>query len=322
MLFMKRGFAYPTRRPRNSSSDQPFAWPSEFRRVIFRLVLRFLPLSLALAGGLAGCSVTKKTVIPQIPVAPRPASATESKLPSGSAPTSQAVSGHSSLVPLYNSVAEVQILRLRLPLGRFTGNKKIWRILSPVAADRRTRHLLAANGIRSGTASFKQWRHIAPWLNKPGTTSQRIYCQLSGIHPVTVTVRSNVRRELLAYVNAKNALTVRSFQNCDNDILLAAHLLEHSPDTVMQLEPAVRLGTVTFTRGPHALGLIQGTRPVEHLFPQLQMTVQIAPRHFVVLAAADAAGRPAAIGSAFLSETRRVPPRETVLLFIPMNGVK
>lgn len=271
---------------------------------------------------LTGCSVTKKRIVPLLPVTPGPASATRPALSSNPAAASQPAPGHSSLEPLYNSVAEVQILRLHLPLGRFTGNKKIWRILSPIVASRRTLHLLAANGIRSGTASFTQWRHIAPWLNKPGTTSQRIYCQLSGTHPVTVTVRSNVQRELLAYRDAKSALTVRTFRNCDNDILLAAHLLEHSPDTVIQLEPAVRLGTVTFTRGPHALGLIQGTRPVEHLFPQLQMTVQIAPQHFVVLAAADATGRPASIGSAFFSETRRVPPRETVLLFIPMNGIK
>ncbi len=318
MLFMNRDFAYPTRPPATVSSDPLSAWSSAIPRLTVWLVGPLLLLCLVLTG----CSVTKKRVVPRLPVAPTPAPTTPAKTPSSSVSTGHTVPGHSSLEPLYNSVAEVQILRLRLPLGRFTGNKTIWRIFSPIAASRRTLHLLAANGIRSGTASFKQWRRIAPWLNKPGTTSQRIYCQLSGINPVTVTVRSNVQRELLAYLNAKNALTVRTFRNCDNDILLAAHLLEHSPDTVMQLEPAVRLGVVTFTRGPHALGLIQGTRPVEHLFPQLQMTVQIAPQHFVVLAAADATGRPASIGSAFLSETRRVPPRETVLLFIPMNGIK
>ncbi len=266
----------------------------------------------------AGCTVTRKRVVPVMPAGRAPASE-----PAGKAlPLTNSREKKSGPATLYNAAAEVQILRLRMPLGRFTANKKIWRILSPVNARNRTVNLLKANGFRCGTASFKQWRKIAPWLNKPGTTSQRIYCQIAGTRPVSITVRADVRRELLAYVDSHNSLTLRTYRNCDNNMLLAAHLLSGSPDTVIQLEPAVLLGTVTFTRGPHTLGLIQGSRPVEHPFPRMQMTVRIAPQHFVVIAAADARGAPASVGSAFLSETRRVPPRETVLLFIPMNGVK
>ena len=285
-------------------------------------------LIILIAASLTGCAVTRRRIVPLQAAAPVAGqlSSNKSIAPTQTKPdtvgTKKPVAGKPLPATLYNSVAEIQILKLRMPLGLFTGNKKIWRILAPVDASNRTTALLKANGFRCGTASFKQWRKIAPWINKPGTTSQRIYCQIAGTRPVALTVHSNIQRELLAYVDSHNTLTLRTYRGCDNEILMAAHLLTTSPDTVLQLEPAVKLGTVTFARGPHTLGLMQGTRPVEHLFARMQLTLRIAPHHFVVLAAADAVGKPASIGSAFLSETRRIPPRETVLLFIPMNHVK
>ncbi len=253
-----------------------------------------------------GCAVKRKRLIVSLDRPLPPPTATG---PAAARPAPQP----------FQPPTEIQVLRLTLPLGTFSANQKVWSMLEHNVASGKTTAWLSANGLRAGTATFSVWKKIVKLINKPGSTNQRIYCQVNGVRSVALVVRPNVRREILVYHTLPGGLVVRTYRNCDDVILLAAHENRKIPATIVQIEPAVNLGTVTFRRGPLALGIVRGVRPLQRVFTRLRISVAIPPRRFLVIAPSDPRGRPLSVGSAFLSRPQHVPPRETVLVFVPMN---
>ena len=235
------------------------------------------------------------------------------------APPTPHVSAPAARASPFPPALQVQVLVLHLPLGACSNNPGVWKLLRPVANADATTALLAANGFRAGLAPFTAWKTIAQLLNRPGATHQRIYCQLSAIHPVTLTARANVRREIVAWRGLDGGLTVRTYQDCDNVFLLAAHVRPDSSETIVQLEPAVDLGTVAFQRGPAALGVVAGVQPLQHVFSTMRIDAAIPPHYFLLLAPAAARRSALSLAARFLTQTRRVPQRETVLVFVPVG---
>lgn len=274
-----------------------------FTAVVPWLFPAFLAAILILPGG---CAVKRRRLIVSLDRPLPPAAATG---PASARPAPRP----------FQSPTEIQVLRLTMPLGTFSANQRVWSLLAHNVAPGKTTALLSANGFRAGTGTFPVWKKIVKLINKPGSTNQRIYCQVNGVRSVALVVRPNVRREILVYHTLPGGLVVRTYRNCDDVILLAAHVNQQIPATIVQIEPAVNLGTVTFRRGPLALGIVQGARPRQRVFTRLRISVAIPPRRFLVIAPANPRGRPLSVGSVFLSRPQRVPSRETVLVFVPMN---
>ncbi|MGC8624777.1 MAG: hypothetical protein ACP5VQ_05880, partial [Phycisphaerae bacterium] len=50
--------------------------------------------------------------------------------------------------------ALIQVMEINLPIGKFSRNPKIWKLLTPAPAGPRTAKLLAANGFKAGEGTF------------------------------------------------------------------------------------------------------------------------------------------------------------------------
>ena len=217
----------------------------------------------------------------------------------------------------------VEMISLNMPEGKFNHNRAIWKLLSPLDLPPHDQRMLQNNGLRSGGASFSQWKRLSKILNSiKGLISQRSYIQTAGLRAVVVNTKVNVKHELIAFRPLDGRLTLRTFHGCDDIFLLTADISKMQNRTVLQIVPAVNLGTVSFSRGPHALGVIRGSEPERHIFRHLIFSIPLPPKHFMVVAPTHIHGQPNAIGPTFLTDGRHVPARESVLVFAPIDKLK
>jgi len=223
----------------------------------------------------------------------------------------------------YSPPVVVEMISLNLPEGQFNHNSAIWKLLSPLKLPAADLHMLRINGLRAGEAPFSHWKPLSKILNSiKGLISQRSYIQAAGLRSVVVNAKLNVHHQLLAYRPLDGRLTLRSFHDCDDIFLLTADISKIENRTILQLVPAVNLGTVTFSRGPRALGVIQGSEPQRHIFRHLIFSIPLPPRHFVVVAPTHLHSHLDLIGPTFLTDGRQVPARESVLIFAPIDKLK
>ena len=223
----------------------------------------------------------------------------------------------------YSPPTVVEMISLNMPEGKFNHNRAIWKLLSPLDLPPNDLNMLHANGLRAGGASFRKWKRLSKILNTiKGLISQRSYIQAAGLRAVAVNTKVNVKHQLIAFRPLDGRLTLRTFHNCDDIFLLTANISKIENRTVLQIVPAVNLGTVTFSRGPHALGVIRGSEPERHIFRHLIFSIPLPPKHFMVVAPVHIHRQPNAIGPTFLTDGRHVPARESVLVFAPIDKLK
>lgn len=215
--------------------------------------------------------------------------------------------------------ALIQVMEINLPLGKFSQNAKIWKLLTKAPAGPRTIKLLAANGFKIGDGTFTEWPAIRKLINAPGLSTEAVYCQIANIAPVVLDVHSNIRNELLTYHTAAEPLVVRTYQNCDDQFLIAANTNRALGLTVISLEPAVKLAARHSPTGPGLIRTQQGSGPVRHVFSNIQFSFLLQPQHFVVLAPLKISALNNSIGTCFLTQQNHVPRRETVLFLVPLN---
>ncbi len=225
--------------------------------------------------------------------------------------------------PQYSPPSELEMMIINLPRGKFTKNRAIWKLLSPFNSPAAKARELKENGFRVGSAPFTTWGQVYQILrHTKGLISQRTYIEVAGLQAVLINARLNIRRELLAYRTPGRHLVLRTYRDCDNIFLLTAVKSRKQNRTILDIVPAVNLGTVKFSRGPHALGVVQGIEPAEHVFRNLIFSIPLPPRHFLVVAPLHSQRNPNRIGPEFLTDGRKVPPRETIFIFAPLHSLK
>ncbi len=216
--------------------------------------------------------------------------------------------------------ALIQVMEINLPIGKFSQNPKVWKLLTKAPMGPRTAHLLAANGFKTGAGTFKNWKIIRKLINGPGVTSEAVYCQIANIAPAVLNVHSIAHSQLLTYHTAAEPLVVRTYRNCVDQFLAAANANAKYGITIISLEPAVNLNPANTPTSPELPGATPGPGPERHIFSDLQFSFLLKPLHFVVLAPADVSALNTSIGTSFLTQQNHVPRRETVLLLVPLVG--
>ena len=214
--------------------------------------------------------------------------------------------------------ALIQVIEVNLPIGKFSRNPKVWKLLAKAPTGRHTAELLKANGFKTGVGSFKVWTAIRKLINGPGVTSEAIYCQIANIAPAVLTVHSKIHSQMLTYHTTAEPLVVRTFRNCEDQFLIAADTATKFGLTVISLEPAVNVRVNPAPAGVGLSGTQSGPGPVRHVFSDLQFSFLLPPKHFIVLAPADIGVLNTSLGSSFLTQQHHVPRRETVLLLVPL----
>ncbi len=216
--------------------------------------------------------------------------------------------------------ALLEVIEIHLPIGKFTRDAKVWKLLTKTPMSSRTAKLLADNGFKTGDGTFQAWPTIRKRINGPGVTSQAVYCQLGSIAPAVLNVHSNIRRQLLTYHTASESLVVRTYQNCDDAFLAAAGVAPKVGLTVVSLAPAVILRGVAASAGARPIGAQPQPGQARRVFPGVQFSFLLRPGHFIVLAPMHTGVLHTSIGSSFLTQQHHVPPRETVLLLVPLGA--
>ena len=220
--------------------------------------------------------------------------------------------------------AKVHLYKFSMPVGTVSGNEKVWRQLDEDALDSQTAVMLAQNGMRAGVGPVGRWPGISKLVDVPGAASEEFMCQTDGRSNVNVVVHGGVADQIIVSIDRDNVQQGRTFERCDNAFRLSMGLVKNKPDLMIQLEPIVQLGTVQVTRemgagGGMAMGVVRSGIPQEITFSDMRLWTTVKPDQFLVVAPADPKANRFSIGTRFLGDNDTVPPRETVLVFVPMT---
>jgi len=221
-------------------------------------------------------------------------------------------------------VPRVIVHRITAPAGTFTANEKIWTELSEDALDSKTSVLLAQNGLRAGIAPTSRWPNIAKLLDVPGIAADQILCQTDGRSNVSIMTRQNITEQIVISIDRDLQQQGRTFEKCDNGFKLSIRGLRDKPQLLIAIEPFVSLGSIALHRTDRSDLGITSHRGItaEETFPDLQMSTPLAADHFLLLSCVDPKSNKFSIGSLWLADTEKVPPTETILIFVPATPTK
>jgi hypothetical protein len=150
---------------------------------------------------------------------------------------------------------------------------------------------------------------MSKMLDVTGAVSKDYICQTDGRSPLNVVVRDRIADQIIVSVDRDNVQQGRTFENCENAFRLSMSHLKTRGDLMVQLEPIV-----TFGQSPNG-------QPVgnEVSFLDIRLWTTIKQDQFLIVAPADPKANRFSVGTRFLSDGDKVPPTETVLVFVPIN---
>ena len=246
------------------------------------------------------------------------------KLPTGTAKQEAPLPGATVAKDLQALPARMVVYRITLPVGTFSTNDKVWTQLNEDALDSKTTVLLAQNGLRAGTGPLERWAAISKLIDVPGAATDQTVCETDGRSTVNVITRANIADQIVVSVDRDLEQQGRTFNRCDDGFRLSMRKTRvvdkggtARPQLVVQLEPVVTEGSGT-AAGLRGIGTAAFTS--EEGFADLQMAATLNPDQFFVVTPQDPKGSRFSVGSLWLSDLDKVPPVETVLVFVPAMG--
>jgi hypothetical protein len=273
---------------------------------------------LALCLLLTGCLTT-----PASPAASGPAAGPSAEVMRGAdadASAAQAPTPGPGNIPTdvarHDDKPTVRVMMITLPAGTASGNEKVWRLVNEDALSADTSVLLAQNGLRAAVAPLSRWPALAGLIDTPSATTRWLYAQTDGRTPLLIRTHENVRSQTLFVVDKDTHLEGRSYADCDNGMRLAMTRERGTDNIMVQLEPVVQLGTVSYHRLVPGLTPAGVTQPKEETLVGLRIQALLKPGHFLLVAPSDTK-EPYLVGTRFLANTDTVPATETLLVFIP-----
>jgi hypothetical protein len=213
----------------------------------------------------------------------------------------------------------VTLIKLSLPVGTFSGNEKVWRQLDQDALDSQTSILLAENGIRAAVAPQERWAALHKMIDVPGAANEQFTLETDGRSSVTIVTHANITEQTISSIDGDREMHVRSFDRCDNSLRLSLSRRRDVQKLTILLEPVVQLGTISVMRGQEQLGIVGSNSRQEETFANLRLSAGVETNEFLVLAPANPKENNFSVGSRFLTDNDKVPPMETILIFLPVR---
>jgi hypothetical protein len=219
-------------------------------------------------------------------------------------------------VPIF---PKVQVLKLTLPLGTFSANEKVWKLLNEDAIDGRTATLLAQNGLRAATAAQAKWPEIFKLINVPGVSTDEHKIQTDNRSSVTIVTHMGIASQTIFFVDSDLHLEGRTFDESTNSIRLSLSQMKPGGAITIQLEPVVQLPP-----GPPPGRFTKPENIVsnEITFANLRIAAPVEESDFLVLAPAEGKGNGFSVGGQFLTNVEKTPPVEYVLVLVPLRSEK
>lgn len=235
------------------------------------------------------------------------------------------VEGASSAAEIPDQIREnkntnrVIVYKIKLPLGAFSGNDKIWRMVDEDSLDSQTSLMLAQNGIRAAVIAQAGWPPIAKLLQGYSAWTEQFHCRIDSGIAVELMMRTGIEQQTIFYIDRDLNLQGRTFDHCDNKFRL---ILSRSPETkefLITLEPLVSAGTTQVVRQPGDMTPTRDQVRHDQTFENLRLWANVKPDQALILTPAHMKDSPFSVGARFLADIDGTPPSETVLVFVPQK---
>jgi hypothetical protein len=218
---------------------------------------------------------------------------------------------------LIRPVVNLSIFQVSVPLGAVSRNEAFWKHVQEHVVDVSAHDILQKNGIRVGMASLADFEHFARILDRSWADARPMTYVAAGVKVVELTMKQAVPYQLIYDFDAKNNLTIRSYEDSDN-----IFVLEFQP--VPRKAGDVRIGLCPMVRSLRkrlvAIGDVE-TRQIEYRNPEklfdLNLRSELPLDSFLIIAPSAEAQSPMSLGHSFLVHEANTEKVEELLLIIP-----
>lgn len=212
---------------------------------------------------------------------------------------------------------EMCVYRITVPYGTVSHSDRFWNRVDETAVDIGTYDVLLKNGVRIGEAPLSEWSYFKSILDASPILSQRL--QYTAIDHLSqeLEMTGPLDDETIFYTNSNGEPVGRSFDHCQNVLSMTAVPTPRLARTVrLTVCPVVRsiVTKLQYTQLDNEQSVtIQ--RP-ERLY-DLNLTADIPPDHFLIMAPSSEAQYQTRLGNRFLVNDAPSDKQETILLFVP-----
>lgn len=216
--------------------------------------------------------------------------------------------------PAQSITFQVEVYRVLVPFGTFTGNEAFWKRMDEQCVDAFHNDLLNRNGIRVGQAPlselkfFRKFMEEKPVISKMTTTATEAPL-------VELEMRTDLPEQTIAFYNPD--LRVRDYDASSNVFNLSFQPTPRDPGSLrLTLAPMIRSHRKHFQ-----FTQLNNETELQYLSPEtfydLNLRVDIPKdRFFIVMPSSDARSE-TSVGRAFLTKDGPLDRLEQILLIIP-----
>jgi hypothetical protein len=211
----------------------------------------------------------------------------------------------------------LSVYRISVPLGTVSHSEAFWKRVDETAVNIGTYDLLLKNGVRVGEAPLAEWSYFKSILDKSPIVSQRM--QLTAVDHLSQELEMSgpLDRQTIFWVGSDNEPAGRSFDRCQNFLSLTAVPTPRQPHTVrLTICPVVRSLVSELHYTPLDREQSITLEKPERLY-DLNLTADIAPDRFLILAPSPDAENQLRLGNRFLVGDAPSAKQETILLIVP-----
>jgi hypothetical protein len=212
----------------------------------------------------------------------------------------------------------MDVYRLVVPFGTVSRNETFWKRIDEQCVDAATHDVLMKNGIRVGQAPAAEWAHFKAIMDEHPTRAERSTLVGEKASEVDIEVRQKMEWQNLFYFDAANTLHGRTYDHCENYIVMSFQQAPRKPGyTRVALCPVVKAvrTRLEFTAKENKEFELTSVRP-EHLY-QVNLRADVPPDSFLIVAPSAEATWPTSIGNRFLVHSEAAEQTESVLLIVP-----
>lgn len=211
------------------------------------------------------------------------------------------------------------VYRVTVPFGTVSRNDGFWRRVDEQSTQVQSHELLGANGFRVGEAAVSEWPYFKEIVSRGPVIWQAT--EYSGIMAVDQMLQMTSEQDYqdIFYFDRNQYLTGSSYEHYENLFSLSFQAAPRKARTVrIALCPVVRStqSQLVYT-SLNNQGTVTAVKP-EQLF-DVNLTADIGPDRFLILAPSEDAQWPMRLGNRFLISGAKSEQMETILLFVPRS---
>ncbi len=224
--------------------------------------------------------------------------------------------GPKDALPPTQTVFQVDVYQLTVPLGTFSRNEDFWKRMDEQCVDPTTYDLLYKNGIRVGVAGTEELTFFRKFMDEKAPTSKLSTAAAEAPH-IELEMAKDLPEQTLSQFDSQNALTMRDYDRCTNVLNFSFTNAPRKPNNVrVKLCPMVRS-----TRKHYVFTELNNERELQYVASEmlydLNLIADVPADHFFIVMPSPAATASSSVGRAFLTRDGFTELQEQVILVVP-----